>query len=257
MNARRLPAAHGIIWLAAGFALFRRNPPRMTSLTFAYLLTVLVLNLIPKLGPVILPLLLPILTVVLANGCRAVQLGRTFSLEVLTDGIKQQRPALIRLGGLHLLGSTLLLLISLSFGEPINATDGLDETETEQLLADLGVLLVLASPLLMAFWFAPLLTAWDGVSAGKSVFFSFVASWRNWRAFATYGLVLGAIGILIPGILIVIAGMISPALLQVVSIVLRMLLIFVVAPTLVASVYLSYRDVFAPAAPHATIDEIV
>lgn len=246
MDARRLPATHGIIWLAAGFALFRRNPPRMTTLTFAYLLIVVMINLIPKIGPVILPLILPILTVMLANGCRAVQLGREFSSDVMIEGIPTQRVGLLRLGGLHLLGSSILMLISLSFGEPVNAADGLDESESAALLADLGVLLVLASPLLMAFWFAPLLTAWNGISAGKSVFFSFVASWRNWRAFATYGLALGVVGVLIPGSLIVIAGMISPALLQAVSLVLRMLLIFVLAPTLIASVYLSYRDVFAP-----------
>jgi hypothetical protein len=97
----------------------------------------------------------------------------------------------------------------------------------------------------MAFWFAPLLTGWDGIPAGKSVFFSFVASWRNWRAFAMYGLVLGVVCILVPGVILVIAGMISPVLLEAVSIMFRMLLILVLAPTLMASVFLSYRDVFA------------
>ena len=45
MDARRLPARHGVLWLLAGFALFRRQPPLMTALTFGYLLTVVVLNL--------------------------------------------------------------------------------------------------------------------------------------------------------------------------------------------------------------------
>src|SRR4051794_13495573 len=99
MNARQLPAIHGVLWLLGGFTLFRRNPPRMTTLSFAYLLAVIALNLIPRIGPVILPVLLPILTVMLANGCRAVQLGRAFSPEVLLEGIGTQRPALMRLGG--------------------------------------------------------------------------------------------------------------------------------------------------------------
>ena len=51
MDARRLPARHGVLWLMAGFALFRRHPPLMTALTFGYLLTVVVLMLI-KLGVV-------------------------------------------------------------------------------------------------------------------------------------------------------------------------------------------------------------
>jgi hypothetical protein len=47
-------------------------------------------------------------------------------------------------------------------------------------------------------------------------------------------------------------------LLSILSVALRMLLIFVLAPTMVASVYLSYRDVFAAAVPEpvpAQLDE--
>jgi hypothetical protein len=106
--------------------------------------------------------------------------------------------------------------------------------------------------LFRSFWFAPLLTAWDGVSAGKSLFFSFVASWRNWRAFVAYGLVLGLVGAVLPGLILIIAGFISGSLVSILSVALRMLLIFVLAPTMVASVYLSYRDVFEAT---ATTDE--
>ena len=94
--------------------------------------------------------------------------------------------------------STVLVLVASVFGEPINIKDGMSPEEAQALLTDLGILLVLASPLLMAFWFAPLLTAWNGVGAGKSLFFSFVASWRNWRAFAMYGLTLAVVGAVLP-----------------------------------------------------------
>lgn len=244
MDARRLSARHGILWLLAGFALFRRHPPLVTAITFGYLLTVIVVNLIPKIGPFLLPVLLPTLTVMLANGCRAVERGQPFTSEALIAGIGAQRAGLIRLGGLHLVGSSLLVLGGFALGEPINISDGIDPAEAMDLASDLAVLLLLASPLLMAFWFAPLLTAWDGVSAGKSLFFSFIASWRNWRAFTMYGLALILVGAVLPGLILVIAGLISQPLLTVLSIALRMLLIFVLAPTMVASVYLSYRDVF-------------
>ena len=244
MDARRLPARHGILWLLAGFALFRRQPPLMTALTFGYLLTVIVVNLIPHVGPVLLPLLLPALTVVLANGCRAIERGQAFASESLMFSLSAQRVGLMRLGGLHLIGSSLLVLGGLAFGEPINISDGMSQEEAAALLTDLGILLVVASPLLMAFWFAPLLTAWNGVSAGKSLFFSFVASWRNWRAFAMYGLALAVVGAVLPGLILIIAGLISQSLLAILSVALRMLLIFILAPVMVASVYLSYRDVF-------------
>ena len=194
MDARRLPARHGILWLLAGFALFRRNPPLMTALSFGYLLTVILVNVIPTIGPILLPLLLPALTVMLANGCRAIEGGRAFTGESLMFGLDAQRAGLIRLGVLHLVGSSLLVLAGFAFGEPIDIKDGMSPEEAQALLTDLGIIMVMASPLLMAFWFAPLLTGWNGVSAGKSLFFSFVASWRNWRAFAIYGLALAVVG---------------------------------------------------------------
>lgn len=144
MYARRLSARHGFLWLLAGFALFRRNPPLTTALTFGYLLTVVMVNLIPTIGPILLPLLLPALTVMLANGCRAIEHGKGFSGEILTSGLGPQRVGLIRLGGLHLIGSTLLVLVSSAFGEPINIKDGMSPEEAEALLTDLGILLLLA-----------------------------------------------------------------------------------------------------------------
>ena len=255
MDARTLPARHGALWLMAGFALFRRHPPLMTALTFGYLLTVIIVNLIPKIGPFVLPLLLPALTVMLANGCRAVEQGKPFSSEIIGAGISTQRAGLARLGGLHLLGSSLLVIGASFLGDPVNLNDGMSTEELVALTTDMAILLVLASPLLMAFWFAPLLTAWDGVGAAKSLFFSFVASWRNWKAFAVYGLVLVFVGVLLPGLILIIAGQISQSLLAVLNTALRMLLIFVLAPTMVASVYLSYRDVFAAIPPSSETDE--
>jgi hypothetical protein len=114
----------------------------------------------------------------------------------------------------------------------------------QDLALDLGLFLMLSTPLLMAFWFAPLLTLWDKIPPAKSVFFSFVASWRNWRAFFMYGVAVGVAGIIVPGILLVTASLISASVVTVVSVVLRMMMMFVLAPSLVASVYVSYRDVF-------------
>lgn len=245
MDARRLPARHGALWLLGGLALFRRHPPLMTLITFAYLLTVILVNLIPTIGPFLLPVLLPTLTVMLGNGCRAIERGQRFTGDTLIAGISARQVGLMRLGGLHLVGSSLLVLGGSALGDPIDISDGLDSVESSALLTDLVIMLVLASPLLMAFWFAPLLTAWNGVTAGKALFFSFIASWRNWRAFTLYGLVLVLVGAALPGLILILAGLISPTLVTILSVALRMLLIFVLAPSMVASCYLSYCDVFA------------
>ncbi len=245
MQARRLPARHGFLWLIASFRLFRANPPLLTALTMAYLFLIVAVNLLPLVGPFLVPLALPALIVVLANGCRAIERGGGVGTVALTYGVQQHRVPLVRLGGLHLLGSMFILAASILMegGQP--SLVGPDKTlDEQQMLAMMARLLIVALPVITAFWFAPLLTAWDDVSPLKSVFFSFVAAWRNWRAFAVYGLSAGLVAIALPGLLLIAAGAISAVLVNVLSIALKMALIFVVAPTLMASVYVSYQDVF-------------
>lgn len=253
MDARRLPANRGALWLLGGFALFRRNPPLLTLLTFTYLLLVVVINLIPAIGPFLLPLILPLLTVILGNGCRSIEREGAYSPQDLLLNVPERQQAIVHLGGLHLLASAMMVLISTVLGLDLTLSENLSNEQLQDLAADLGMFLVLSIPLLMAFWFAPLLTLWDKVPATKSVFFSFVASWRNWRAFAMYSLAIAIVGIMLPGLILVIASLLSAALVTVASVVLRMMMMFVLAPSLVASMYLSYRDVFQTAASEPVV----
>ena len=249
MQAQRLPAARGVFWLTAGFALYRRSPPLLTLLTLGYLLVVVAFGQIPLLGPFLLPLLLPALTALVANGCRVLDLAQERAqpmAQALTSGLLEQRGPLLRLGALHLLGTLIVLAIDVLIeGSDWSVLDPGMNKETVGLAHMLRLMLV-ASPLLLAFWFAPLLTAWDKMPAAKSLFFSFIASWRNWRAFLAYGLAAMLVGVFLPGLLLIIASLLSKVLGDIVSMALRMLLVLVFAPVLMASVYLSYRDVFRP-----------
>ncbi|QDX81573.1 hypothetical protein B9N43_10120 [Denitratisoma sp. DHT3] len=241
MQAHRLPARHGVLWLVAGFRLFRANPPLMTALTLGYFLVILLVNLLPLIGPFLLTLALPTMTLIVANGCREIDAFGALRPGTLFQGLREQRKALLQLGGLNLLASLLLLLmLTLSGLESVD----LAQPDPEQLLRLALLMLVLAMPLMLAFWFAPMLTGWAGVAPAKAVFFSIVATIRNWRAFAVYGLVIAAIGVVLPGLLVVLASLLSGAVAGGVAMVLRMLMMLVLAPVLMASVYLSYRDVF-------------
>jgi hypothetical protein len=245
MQARRLPARHGFLWLVASFRLFRINPPLLTALTMGYLFLIVAVNLLPLLGPFLVPLALPALIVVLANGCRAIERGGGLGSIALTYGLRQHRVPLVRLGGLHLLGSIAILMLSMAMeGGRISLLGQGQAIDEGDMLAAMIRLLLVALPVISAFWFAPLLTVWDEVPPLKSVFFSFVACWRNWRAFAVYILAVAAVAIALPGLLLIAAGSISSSLLNVLSVALKMALIFVMAPTLMASVYVSYQDVF-------------
>lgn len=245
MQARRLPARHGFLWLVASFRLFRANPPLVTALTMAYLFVIVMVNMLPYIGPFLLPLALPTLIVVLANGCRAIQRGGGVGGVALTFGVQKRRIELVRLGGLHLLGSLVILVASsIMEGGQVSLFAPGKTMEEDEMLAAMARLMLVALPVVAAFWFAPLLTAWDEVTPLKSVFFSFVAGWRNWRAFAVYGLAAGLFAVVVPGLLLIMASAISEALAHVFSIALKMVMIFVLAPIMMASVFVSYQDVF-------------
>lgn len=271
MQARRLPAARGAFWLFEGFRLFRRNPPFITALTLAYLVLVQGLAaLLPGIGPVLLPLLLPALTLLVANGCRLVDQGRRPTRAALAEGLTGNGPALLRLGGLQLAGAMLVVLLSLAlFGsaDPLAGVDDLpatpnmgegdaaapgaadaatDAAAQAVMLGILGKVLLLALPLILAFWFAPFLTGWDRISPVKAVFFSTVASFRNWRALLMFGAVGVAVAGVLPGLVLIVMGQVSGMALGTAFVVLRMILIFLVAPVMTASIYISYRDIFHP-----------
>lgn len=262
MQARLLPAVRGVSWIYGGFRLYRRNPPMLTTLTLGYLLLVVAFGQLQPVGPFLLPLFLPMLTALIANGCRALDLG--LPRAALLSGLGARRGALLRLGGLHLIGTLAILAIDLLLqsGESSTVVSGreggegavspLDEAE---MLWHMLRLLLIALPVLLAFWFAPLLTAWEGVPALKSLFFSLVAVWRNWRAFLVYAVTATLIGVVLPGLLLLIAGLVSKPLVEMLSVVLRVLLLLVFAPVLMTGIYQSYQDVFAPVANPGTVGD--
>jgi hypothetical protein len=64
----------------------------------------------------------------------------------------------------------------------------------------LWVSMLFYMPLSMMFWHAPALVHWYGMPAVKSLFFSFMACWRNLKAFGVY-VVTWAVIFLVSGVL--------------------------------------------------------
>jgi hypothetical protein len=256
MQARRLPAIRGWNWIVEGFRLFRANPALLTFLVFGYWLTLVFLNLVPLLGVVLAPLCVPALSIGIMNGCRVVEResrsgASLFGFGLMFSGFRENRNVLLVLGAIYLAGSLAVfagsavvdggaLLGVMMAGKPPPE----DLVQGGQLMLALQFALLLMVPLLMAFWFAPMLAAWDGLSATKSLFFSFVACARNWRPFLVYGLGVLFISALLPGIVLGFVGALSAPLLEMAAVAMTLPLLFVFLPTLFASFYVSYRDVF-------------
>lgn len=247
MQARRLPARRGVFWLLAGYQLFRRNPPLLTALTLTYLLVIQVaIRLLPEASAFLLPMALPAMIVIVANGARIADQGNRLLPGSLLHGVKGNGVPLLRLGGIHLIGAFIFIGVVVLFENGGVKFADLEQPDDPELVWALLRLFLVAIPFLMAFLFPPYLTGWDGVPALKSVFFSFVACVRNWRTLVYYLFVVGAVAIALPGLVLIVAGSISTAALQVMQVVVRMLMVFLLAPVLSASIYVAYRDIFHP-----------
>lgn len=251
MQALTLPAMQGWRWMVDGFRLFRRNAPLLTFLVFGYLFALLALDLIPMVGPVAASLCVPVLSVGVMNGCRGMERNADIRLGVLFSGFRTNPRTMVALGGIYLVGSVAILALAavLGGGELLRLFREGGELDSETLDASkifltLQIALALTIPFLMAFWYAPMLSAWHGCSAAKALFFSFVACQRNWRAFLIYGLAVAGLGVVVPGILLGAAAAVSAAGARFAAGLVSVPLLFLLAPTLFASFYVSYRDVF-------------
>lgn len=253
MQVLTLTARQGWRWLAGGFLLFRKNPPLLIVLIVAYWVLMTFLNLVPIIGPVVATLCIPAFSVSLMNACRRLESagGAPPVPYLLFSGFGAKLPALLLLGAIYLLATLgILSLSALADGGALmqlilsGKKPGEEAVVSGSLLAATQLALVFLTPLLMAYWYAPVLVAWHGFPVGKALFFSFVACLRNWRAFLAYGLAIVIFGGLLPGIALALLGLLFPQGISFLAAAFSAPLLLVLAPTLYASFYASYRDVF-------------
>ncbi|MGZ8215847.1 BPSS1780 family membrane protein [Methylomagnum sp.] len=239
MDIRALSFGRGMGWLTEGFALFRRNPLIWIVLTLAYLALTTIISLIPLIGAVALTLVQPILAAGFMAGCQDLADGEELRVEHLFEGFRRDTQPLLMVGLLTLAAGIGVTLISgailLVFGGAGLLAGSMSDggslvgslmTASGMLLATL-VFFALILPVAMASWFAPALVWFDGLPALEAMKQSLVGCWRNMLPFTLYGLALIPLSLL--------------ALLPL------GLGLFVLIPTLFASVYVSYRDIYSGA----------
>jgi hypothetical protein len=109
------------------------------------------------------------------------------------------------------------------------------------MLLALLVSMALFVPLLMTYWFAPALVAINGLNAIDAMKASFLGCAKNWVPFLVYGLV-GLIVIVAFFIVMAVVWLVSRPFVAIPLGILAWLALF--APTVMASIYTSYRDVY-------------
>lgn len=247
MQARQLPSARGFAWFKEGLQIWRRNPALLTFASFGYLLMLVLVSVVPFIGQPLASLLMPVLSLGVLNTCRAIDKGRRAGPDILFSGFQQNVQALVMIGGLYLIGS-LLVLAATAIADggtllKIMTSGGKLDAEIAQSTGfTLALLLAIAlsTPVMMAYWFAPLLAGWWKVPAPKAMFFSFYACLRNWRPFLAYAIALTLFAAVLPAVVLGTVAAVSPMLATLLSVPLPLIVI----PIVFASFYANARDIF-------------
>lgn len=234
MNIVTVPISRGLDWITEGFGVFRLNPLIWIVNLVIFLAILTVLSLIPLIGVIAGLLLQPVLVGGLLGGCRALEQGQELRIEHLFDGFSQNTNPLVMVGvysgiAYFFVGVVVFLIIGAAVGlGAVGSMANLPELAMGG--AMLGFLfsgligLALTVPIAMATWFAPALVVFDNLPALEAMKASFIACLRNMLPFLLYGIVLLVLGV--------------------VAMIPLGLGILVLGPTLIASVYVGYRDIF-------------
>jgi hypothetical protein len=257
LQARIVPSLHGLRWLLEGWRIFRAAPIGWFALVFAYWLLMTLVSLVPLAGVVIASVLVPPLSLGFMAAARAASAGARVELTQLFEGFRHERTALLILGAVYL-GCLAVVLGGTALADGggfarwmlTGQRPGEEALQSEEFLGALALAAVLYTPVMMMFWFAPPLAAWHSTGAAKALFFSFAACLLNWRAFLAYGATAASIMLVLPFLVLSGALLLSGGTMRLPVMGLAFPLLMVMLPTLFASFYASYRDVFAePTAP--------
>lgn len=251
MNARLVPAARGLRWLAEGWRMFRVAPLGWLALVFGYWLAMTILSLVPVIGLVAASVLVPVFSVGFMTASRAAARGHPVELAMLFAGFRERLPAQLALGAVY------LAALAVAIGGSALADGGelarwlltgkRPEEEALQgdgLLGGMAAAGALYAPVMMMYWFAPLLVAWHGMAPPQALFYSFFACLMNWRAFLAYGAAVAFVMFVLPAIVLTLLLFVSGGALRVQPMALVLPLLLILLPTLFASFFASYRDVF-------------
>jgi uncharacterized membrane protein len=229
LQIKQVPAANAWAWTVRGFELFKANPAMWIILFVIYLAIMVPISLVPVIGSVMSTLLAPVFAAGLMWGCKALTQQQDLEINHLFAGFKQNTAQLIAVGGYYMVSLlTIAVFVVLSLDK--ETVDVLMKGQTvspEQASAMMLPILIamfFLVPVLMAYWFAPVLVGLNNLTATEAMKLSFKACLQNVLPFFVYGLIF--------------------MLLLIVALIPFGLGLLVVVPVMMTSLYASYVDVF-------------
>ena len=250
MSARVVSFASGARWLAEGWRLFRASPGLWLVLVFAYWMILATVSLLPVIGFAAW-ILHPAFSVGFMALSRSCEQRGSLQPAQLFDGFRSRPGAQLVLGCVYLgLLAGLISATTLADGGSLarwmlaGQRPSEEQLQSGEIVSAMLLAGALYVPVMMLFWFAPVLAAWHAMGPAQALFYSFFAAAMNWRALLGYFVVAAAVTVVIPflllGALMLASG--GRPKYNVMALIFPLLLFLL--PTLFASFYASYRDVF-------------
>ncbi len=241
----------GLAWVKLGFKTFLQQPLAMSGLFFMFMALLTLASMLPFIGAALALALLPAATLGLMAATKEASKGNFPMPSILISAFRagrQRLKSMAALGAIYAVGFLAIMAVtSLIDGGQFAKLYLVGGKITEELVlksefqAAMWVTLALYVPLSLMFWHAPALVHWQGMPPVKSLFFSFMACYKNFGAMTVYSLAWIGIFVLTMLALTLLAAVLgSPGLAN--------LALFPIALILFAmfftSIYFTYADSF-------------
>jgi hypothetical protein len=199
MKLRLVAARQGVTWVKLGVGTFFKQPLALAGLFFMFMALMSVAGMVPLIGLPLAMILLPACTLGLMAASLEATQGRFPMPWILLTAFRSGAPtlrAMLILGAWYALGFVAVMGLSyLVDGGGFAGMYLAGQAPTAEMLASgrfqaaMWVFIGFHLPLSLLFWHAPALVHWHGVSPAKSLFFSFMACYKNFGALTVFALV--------------------------------------------------------------------
>lgn len=236
LSIRRVPALNAWTWIVDGFYLFKANPVMWIILLVLYLAIMIPVSLLPVLGSVMTTLFAPVFAAGMMRGCRALTHHQDLEINHLFEGFKKNTGQLITIGGIYMLGLLviavfLVLMLDKDVMTLIAQGKELSPEQASEVLLPILIALLFVMPVMMAYWFAPVLAGLHPLSAIDAMKLSFIACLKNMFPFLMYGFIFTILLIVMMWLIIEIHVAFA-------------VILVALVPVMMTSLYTSYGDIF-------------
>ncbi|MDO9366730.1 MAG: BPSS1780 family membrane protein [Methylotenera sp.] len=230
LTIKQVPVANAWAWIVSGFHLFKANPAMWIILLVIYLAIMIPLSLLPGVGSVVSTLLAPVFAAGMMWGCQALTRNQDLEINHLFEGFKKNTAQLIAVGGIYMVGLLVVavfvvLALDKQTIELLVQGKDLSPEQASSMLLPILIAMFFIMPILMAYWFAPILAGLHNLSAVDAMKLSFVACLTNMLPFLLYGFIF--------------------MVLLIIAIIPFGLGLVLVVPLMMTSLYTSYVDIFS------------